>query len=149
MLLKELYYNVDPFLYKKKQQQYKSEEEEQLNSTLEKKFLNDNTSLEDFDIKTIRKIISVASEEKPKVKRQAEEMLKDWEEILSKDSYIDNDLFNKLYKQFEQLKDSNDPPIIQFNKLYSLTKEVMDNASTFEEWKNSKDAKQLKWEMEK
>jgi len=63
--------------------------------------------LEDFDIKVIRKIIFAASEEKPKVKRQAEEMLKNWEEILSKDSYIDNDLFNKLYKQFEQLKDSD------------------------------------------
>lgn len=144
-LLKELYSMNDPFFAKRKERAYRSEEEGRIGDEIRKNFLNDKTSMEDFDLDSVEKIVSMAISKKPDLTRQGEEMIQTWEEELHSDAYLDNDDFNKLFKQFEQLKDSNDPPLIKFNKLYSLTKELSDATEDFDNWKQSDHAEELKW----
>jgi len=143
MLLKEFMHN--PFFAQEREQRRRAEEEETANGEIANNFDNDKTSMEEFDIDVVKKIVAMATKKSPKLERQGDEMLKTWEEELHGETYLDNDEFNKLFKQFEQLKDSNDTPLIQFNKLYSLTKELSDATDDFDSWKDSDDAEELKW----
>jgi len=136
MLLTE-FMGVDPDFAQRIETRRRSEEEEQMNSDMARDFDNDRTSMDKFDVDLVKKIIAFAVKKDYNLNRQGDEMLKTWEEELHPDSYLDNDEFNKLYKQFEQLKDSTDTPLIQFNKLYSLTKELADAADEFDNWKDS------------
>ncbi len=145
-LLKELYDMPDPDFARNKERSFRDEEEERLNGEVRDSFLNDKTSMEDFDLDTVKKIISMAVSKKQNLKRQGDEMLQTWEEKVNSESYLDNDEFNKLFKQFEQLKDSTEAPLIKFNKLYSITKELSDGADDFDNWKQSDDATELKWD---
>lgn len=143
MLLKE--FMNDPEFAHNLERRRRAEEEESANADIENNFDNDKTSMEEFDIETVKKIVAMAVKKSPKLQRQADEMLRTWEEELNAGAYLDNDEFNKLFKQFEQLKDSNDTPLIQFNKLYSLTKDLSDATDDFDNWKNSDDAEELKY----
>ncbi len=143
MLLKE--FLNDPDFARKREQRRRAEEEESANIEIEKNFDNDKTSMEEFDIETVEKIIAMAIKKSPKLERQGNEMLQTWQEELHSEAHLDNDEFNKLFKKFEQLKDSNDTPLIQFNKLYTLTKELSDATDEFDSWKDSDDATELKW----
>lgn len=146
MILEELYSMNDPHFAQRREQRCRAEEEENANIEIEKNFDNDKTSMEEFDIEVVKKIITLATKKTPRLQRQGEELLQTWEEELHPGAYLDNDEFNKLFKQFEQLKDSNDTPLIQFNKLYSLTKELSDATDEFDNWKNSDTAEELKWQ---
>jgi len=143
MLLKE--FMNDEHFARNLEQRRRAEEEESANADIENNFDNDKTSMEEFDIETVKKIVAMAVKKSPKLQRQGDEMLQTWEEELNAGAYLDNDEFNKLFKQFEQLKDSNDTPLIQFNKLYSLTKDLSDATDDFDNWKNSDDAEELKY----
>lgn len=147
MLLNEFINDSD--FARMKERRHRAEEEERANAEISKDFDNDKTSMEEFDIDVVKKIIAMAVRKSPKLQRQADEMLQTWEEELHSDTYLDNDEFNKLFKKFEQLKDSNDTPLIQFNKLYSLTKELSDATDEFNNWKDSDDASELKWKNKK
>ncbi len=136
---------TDPEYAQRLEQRRRAEEEETANIGIEKDFDNDKTSMEEFDIDVVKKIVAMAIKKSPKLERQGQEMLQTWEEELNPNAYLDNDEFNKLFKQFEQLKDSNDTPLIQFNKLYTLTKELSDATDGFDNWKDSDDAQELKW----
>lgn len=143
MLLKEFF--NDPNFARRKEQRHRAEEEESANVKIATDFDNDKTSMDEFDIEVVKKIIAMAVKKSPRLQRQSDEMLQTWEEELHPEAYLDNDEFNKLFKQFEQLKDSNDTPLIQFNKLYTLTKELSDATDEFDNWKDSDDAVELKW----
>jgi len=138
MLLNELM--QDPYFVQREMERRKAEEEEERTVKLAHDFDNDRTSMDEFDMEIVKKIISTAIRKSPKLESQGNEMLQTWENDLHSEMYLDNDEFNKLYKQFEQLKDSNDTPLIQFNKLYSLTKELTDAAEEFDSWKDSDEA---------
>jgi hypothetical protein len=100
-------------------------------------FQNERTPVSEFDIDEIRRIVMPAARNKPEIKRQAEEVMAAWEEMMDEDSYIEDDLFNKLFKQYEQLKDSDETPLIKFNKMHAITKEAKDAADAFEKWQGS------------
>lgn len=136
MLLTE-FMNTDPDFAQRMEQRRRAEEEEETNAKMAHDFDNDRTSMENFDVELVKKIVATAIKKDSNLERQGNEMLQNWEEKLHSNSYLDNDEFNKLYNQFEQLKDSNETPLIQFNKLYSLTKELLDSADEFDNWKDS------------
>jgi len=107
-------------------------------------FQNERTPVSEFDVDEIRRIIMPAARNKPDIKRQAEEVMAAWEEMVDEDSYIEDDLFNKLYKQYEQLKDSDEQPLIKFNKMHAITKEAKEAADAFEKWQSGEDGDRWK-----
>ena len=108
-------------------------------------FQNDRTPVSEFDIDEIRRIVMPAARNKPEVKRQAEQVMRTWEELIDDDAYIEDDVFNKLYKQYEQLKDAdNEQPLIKFNKMHAITKEVKDAAAAFDAWETGEDGDRWK-----
>jgi len=144
MLLNEFLPTHDPYLAKRREVRRRAEEEEQINDKMSHEFNNDRTSMDEFDPELVKKIVAVAVKKSTKLNQQGDEMLQTWQEKLHPGAYLDNDEFNNLYKKFEQLQDSNDTPLIQFNKLYSLTKELVDAAEEFDNWKDSDDATEWK-----
>lgn len=96
-------------------------------------FQNDRTPLSNFDMADIKKIVMPAARSKGEVKRQVEDVISTWEELLDGDSYVEDDVFNKVFQQFEKLKDSEESPLIKFNKMHALTKEIKDAAANFDE----------------
>ena len=107
-------------------------------------FQNERTPVSEFDIDEIRRIVMPAARNKPDIKRQAEEVMAAWEEMIDEDSYIEDDLFNKLFKQYEQLKDSDEQPLIKFNKMHAITKEAKEAADAFEKWMSGEDGDRWK-----
>ena len=107
-------------------------------------FENDRTPLSEFDLAEIKRMVMPAARNKPQVKRQVEDMLSTWEQLLDDDAYIEDDLFNKVYKQYEQLKDSQESALIKFNKMHAITKEVKDGAAGFDSFEGGEDGDKWK-----
>ena len=87
-------------------------------------FKRDRTPVSEFDFDVIKRIMMPAARNKPDVKRQVDAALDDWEELFDTDAYIEDDVFNKVFSQYEKLKDSEESPLIKFNKMHALTKEI-------------------------
>jgi len=127
---------------------YASEmEQETINSEMAADYKKDRTPVSEFDIEEIKRLVSPAARNSRDVKKQVDGVIADWQEMMDEDSYIEDDLFNKTYAQYKALKDSKDEPLIKFNKMHAITKEVKDAADKFEEYSNSDKADQ--WKDEK
>jgi len=111
---------------------------DEMYGNMAKDFTNSRTPMSEFDVEEIRRMIMPATRKSKDLKRQAEEIIKTWEENTEDDDYIDDEVFNKLFKQYEQLKDSeNESPVVLFNKVHALTKELEDAVERFGEFKDS------------
>ena len=110
-------------------------------------FENDRTPVSEFDLDEIKRIMMPAARNKPEVKRQAEAALDIWQELIDGDAYVEDDVFNKIFVQYEKLKDSQETPLVKFNKMHALTKEIKDAAEAFEEFETGEAGD--KWKDEK
>jgi hypothetical protein len=110
-------------------------------------FQNERTPVTEFDLDEIKRIVMPAARGKPEVKRQVDEVMAAWQEMFDEDSYIEDDVFNKTFKAYEALKDSQESPLIKFNKMHAITKEVKDAADAFEAWESSEGGD--RWKDEK
>lgn len=110
-------------------------------------FQNDRTPVSEFDLDEIKRIIMPAARNKPEVKRQVDSVLDAWKEMFDEDAYIEDDAFNKAFKAYEALKDSNDTPLIKFNKMHAITKEIKDGAQGFDSFETGEDGD--RWKDEK
>jgi len=123
------------------------QEEETIRNEMSADFKKDRTPIREFDLAEIKRLVSPAARNGRDVKKQVDSVLADWQEMMDEDSYIEDDLFNKTYAQYKALKDSNDEPLIKFNKMHAITKEIKDAADKFEEYSNSDKAD--KWKDDK
>lgn len=124
---------------------YASEmEQETINSEMSADYKKDRTPVREFDLAEIKRLVSPAIRNGRDVKKQVEAVIADWQEMMDEDSYIEDDLFNKTFAQYKALKDSTDEPLIKFNKMHAITKEVKDAADAFEEYSNSDKADEWK-----
>lgn len=110
-------------------------------------FKNDRTPLSEFDFDEIKRIMMPASRKSADVKQQVDAALATWQELLDADAYIEDDDFNKIFQQYEKLKDSEESPLIKFNKMHALTKQVKDAAAGFEDYAGGEDGD--RWKDEK
>ncbi len=108
-------------------------EQERIHGEMSTSFQNERTPVSEFDIKEIERMVMPAARNKPEVKRQVSDVMATWQELMDDNAYIEDEVFNKLYKQYEQLKDSTESPLIKFNKIHAMTKEIKDAASNFDE----------------
>jgi len=96
-------------------------------------FQNDRTPLSEFDLEEIKRMVMPAARGSRDVKRQVDAVIATWKELLDNDSYVEDDVFNKVFQQYEKLKDTEETPLIKFNKMHALTKEIKDAAANFDE----------------
>lgn len=96
-------------------------------------FQNDRTPLSEFDLEEIKRLVMPAARGSRDVKRQVDAVIDTWKELLDSDAYVEDDVFNKIFQQFEKLKDTEETPLIKFNKMHALTKEIKDAAANFDE----------------
>lgn len=96
-------------------------------------FQNDRTPLSEFDLEEIKRMVMPAARGSKDVKRQVDAVIDTWKELLDSDAYVEDDVFNKIYQQYEKLKDAEETPLIKFNKMHALTKELKDAAANFDD----------------
>jgi len=96
-------------------------------------FQNDRTPLSEFDLEEIKRMVMPAARGSRDVKRQVDAVIATWKELLDGDAYVEDDVFNKVFQQYEKLKDTEETPLIKFNKMHALTKEIKDAAANFDE----------------
>jgi len=96
-------------------------------------FQNDRTPLSEFDLEEIKRMVMPAARGSRDVKRQVDAVIATWKELLDSDAYVEDDVFNKVFQQYEKLKDTEETPLIKFNKMHALTKEIKDAAANFDE----------------
>ncbi len=96
-------------------------------------FQNDRTPLSEFDLEEIKRLVMPAARGSKEVKRQVDSVIDTWKELLDTDAYVEDDVFNKVFQQYEKLKDTEESPLIKFNKMHALTKEIKDAAANFDE----------------
>jgi len=122
-------------------------EQETINSEMSADYKKDRTPVREFDLAEIKRLVSPAARNGRDVKKQVDSVIADWQEMMDEDSYIEDELFNKAFSQYQGLKDSKETPLIKFNKMHAITKEVKDAADKFEEYSNSDKADE--WKDEK
>ena len=108
-------------------------EEEHTDTELRTEFENERTPLDDFDIDDIKRIVMPAARNNAQIKRQAEDVMAIWQELKDSEAQAEDDVFNKVFSQYEKLKDSQESAVIKFNKMHALTKEIKDASVSFDE----------------
>jgi len=123
----------------------KDQAKDEMYGQMAKDFTNDRTPMSEFDVDEIKRMIMPATRKSKDLKRQADQILDVWEKNTEEDDYLPDDIFNKLFKQYEQLKDSdNESPLVLFNKVHALTKEMEEAVERFGDWSSSEDGDKWK-----
>ncbi len=121
------------------------EKNDEMYGQMAKDFTNSRTPMAEFDVDEIKRMIMPATRKSKDLKRQAEEILDIWTKNTEEDDYLPDEEFNKIYKQYEQLKDGeNESPLVLFNKVHALTKEMEDAVERFGDWSTSEDGDKWK-----